>query len=133
MTEFCLILVLVIKSLNSVVCSFAFLLLRTLLCFSKLAEFRSVEIVVPPFVLYGVIIVTTFVVMWFVLMRANYPFEISKVQMFQLYGLACPMMHLAKTYEKLFLLIFRRKLFQNILVTLLGVTFIFTHLKILRY
>ena len=77
MTEFSFVLVFVIKPFYSIMSPFAFLFLGTLLSLCKFTEFRCIEVVVPSLVLNCVIVVTTFVVMGFILMRTENPFEVS--------------------------------------------------------
>ena len=78
-TEFSFILVLMIKPFYSVVCPFAFLLLRTLLRLCELAKFGSIEIIVSSFIFYCVIVVATLVIMRFFRSRALDAFEIPQI------------------------------------------------------
>jgi len=94
MTELCLVLILVVESLNPVMRSSALVLLGAPFGISKFAELWSVEVIVSTFVFNGVIEVATLVVVWSILPWALDPFEISKVQMLYRKRLPCLVMRL---------------------------------------
>lgn len=94
MTELSFVLVFVIKSFDSVMCSSALIFLWALFSFSEFTQFRGIVIVISALVLNGVVVVATLMVVWRVLPWTLDPLEIVKAQMLYYYGLLCSVMHL---------------------------------------
>jgi len=78
--EFCLVLIFVVESFNSVMRSTTLVFLGTALSISELAEFRGVLVIVPALVLDGVVEVATLVIVRTVLLWALVTLEILKLQ-----------------------------------------------------
>jgi hypothetical protein len=55
--EFCLVFIFVVQSLNSIVCSSAFVFLWAFFCIGKLAEFWRIQVIISSAVFYRVIVV----------------------------------------------------------------------------
>ena len=77
MTKLSFILIFVIESFYSIMSSTALISLRTLLCVCKLAQFRSVIVVISSFIFDGMIIVAALVIVRRIFLRALDPFEVS--------------------------------------------------------
>ena len=79
MTEFRLILIFVIESLNSIVSTLAFLFFRTFFSLCELAKFWSVKVIISSFILDCVVIVATFVIMRLILTWTLNAFKIAQI------------------------------------------------------
>lgn len=75
-TKFSFVLIFMIQSLYSIVSSPTLFFFRTLFSFSKLAELRSVVIIVSSFVFDRMVVITAFVIVWLILFWAFDSFEI---------------------------------------------------------
>ena len=75
-TEFRLILVLVVESLDSIMRPTAFVPFGAFFCVGKFAKFWSVEVVISPLVLDRVVVVAGLVVVGGILPWALYPLEV---------------------------------------------------------
>ena len=98
MTEFSLVFILVIKSLNSIMSSSTFVSLGTFFSVGKLTKFRSVEIIISSSILYRMEVVTTFVIVG-ILLGTLMSLEVLQLQVLDLNLLSSSMMSLVNPHE----------------------------------